>query len=552
MRDLQPYVCTFKDCILRPFSFRHEWFEHELVTHRKVWRCDRCFETFMSAVDFRKHLERDHEGSHLAENQLNILTKKCEQCRTHLSPFECPLCDAWGKGLQRLNGGGDNIVVTLEEFERHLGKHLETLALFAIPRWSSYPEEDDQANEKDSNMAAADYMQEIGEVITEAPSVFENEDSEGPVNWELCEAATNGELERVKSLFERSEYGEEEVKMAATAAASSGQVSVVEYLVSHYPDADAWCLHAAVKKGRENIVKVLADRWTMKPNSRDDSGLTALYHAAVGGYYNIVELLLLMGADVNAQGGYYGNALQGASSGGHESVVRLLLEWGADVNAQGGYYGNALQGASSGGHESVVQLLLEWGADVNAQGGYYGNALQGASSGGHESVVQLLLGRGADVNAQGGYYGNALQGASSGGHESVVRLLLERGADVDGQGGYYGSALQAASSGGHESVVRLLLERGADVNGQGGYYGSALQAASYGGHESVVLLLLEWGADVNGQGGHYDDALCAASSGGHGSVVQLLLERGAGVTPQGEYDDNALLPASSEGHQVLI
>ena len=33
-------------------------------------------------------------------------------------------------------------------------------------------------------------------------------------------------------------------------------------------------------------------------------------------------------------------------TGGHEAVVRLLLEKGAEVNAQGGQYGNALQAAS--------------------------------------------------------------------------------------------------------------------------------------------------------------------------------------------------------------
>jgi len=35
-----------------------------------------------------------------------------------------------------------------------------------------------------------------------------------------------------------------------------------------------------------------------------------------------------------------------------------------DVNAQDGYYGNALQAASLGGHEKIVQLLLEKGADI--------------------------------------------------------------------------------------------------------------------------------------------------------------------------------------------
>ena len=55
-------------------------------------------------------------------------------------------------------------------------------------------------------------------------------------------------------------------------------------------------------------------------------------------------------------------------------MVWLLLEKGADINAQGGEYGNALQ-ASAKGRERVALLLLEKGANVNDQGGEYGNAL---------------------------------------------------------------------------------------------------------------------------------------------------------------------------------
>jgi hypothetical protein len=113
---------------------------------------------------------------------------------------------------------------------------------------------------------------------------------------------------------------------------------------------------------------------------------------------------------------------------GINTVTRLLLEAGADVNVQGGRYGNALQAASSGGYEQVVKTLLDQGADVNAQGGEYGNALQAASERGHEQVVKTLLDQGTDVNAQGGYYGNALQAASSRGHEQVVKTLLKGGA----------------------------------------------------------------------------------------------------------------------------
>lgn len=64
-----------------------------------------------------------------------------------------------------------------------------------------------------------------------------------------------------------------------------------------------------------------------------------------------------------------------ASLLGLKYVAESLLNEGADVNAQGGYYGNVLQAASSRGHDQVVQMLLYKGADVNAQGGEYGSVL---------------------------------------------------------------------------------------------------------------------------------------------------------------------------------
>ncbi|KAJ6587435.1 ankyrin repeat domain-containing protein [Mycena vulgaris] len=253
----------------------------------------------------------------------------------------------------------------------------------------------------------------------------------------------------------------------------------------------------------------------------------ALYTASYRGHSQMVQLLLDKGADVNAQGGYFGNALQAASFSGHELMVQLLINKDADVNAQGGRYWNALQAASLNGHELVVQLLIDKGADVNAHGGEYGNALQAALLNGHELVVQLLINKGADINAEGGEYGNALQAASYRGHEHVVQLLIDKGADVNAHGGRCGNALQAASSNGHELVVQLLINKGADVNAQEEYFGNALQAASYNGHELMVQLLIDKGADVNAQGGYFGNSLQAATSQGHEQVVQLLLNNGA-------------------------
>jgi ankyrin repeat protein len=310
-------------------------------------------------------------------------------------------------------------------------------------------------------------------------------------------------------------------------------------------------LHRACSAGLSSAVsRLLAGE--IEVNEIDDNGLAPIYYGTVSGNAAIVRMLVERGADVKAQGGYYGNALQAAAFGGHKSIASLLLEYKADVNAQGGSYGNALQAAACGGHESIVRLLLENEADVNAQGGSFSNTLQVAAREGHESIIRLLLENEADVNAQGGHYGNALQAAAFGGHESIVRLLLENEADVNAQGGHYGNALQAAACGGHESIIRLLLENKADVNAQGGSYGNALQAAAWGDHESIIRLLLENEADVNAQDRIYGNALQAAACIGHESIVRLLLENEADVNAQGGHYGNALQAAACGGYESII
>lgn len=54
-----------------------------------------------------------------------------------------------------------------------------------------------------------------------------------------------------------------------------------------------------------------------------------LYYMAQGNVLCAVEKVLNDGADVNAQGGWYGNALQAASSGGHQEILQILVDNGA-------------------------------------------------------------------------------------------------------------------------------------------------------------------------------------------------------------------------------
>ena len=189
------------------------------------------------------------------------------------------------------------------------------------------------------------------------------------------------------------------------------------------------------------------------------------------------------------------NALCLASQYGHLRSVQILLNSGADVNAERGFYGTALQAASMRGHAEIVKLLLEKDANVNAEGGFYGNALYAGSKEGHAEIVKLLLKKDANVNAEGGVYGTALQAASAGGHAEIVKLLLEKDANVNAEGGVYGTALyverKVVESLGvqEELLVEIVMDglrqrkQGAEIVGE---LGDALE------EESEVLVRRVW------------------------------------------------------------
>ncbi|KAF4768676.1 hypothetical protein HAV15_002769 [Penicillium sp. str.  len=310
-------------------------------------------------------------------------------------------------------------------------------------------------------------------------------------------------------------------------------------------------LQAASFSGFQGIVKLLLDKGA-NINAQGGQYGNALQAASERGHQEIVKLLLDKGVDINAQGGQYGNALQAALEGGYQGlfkllsgigvsasilgsnavqttpeagrqkIIKLLLDKGADINVQGGYYGNPLQAASRRGYLKIVKLLLDKGANVNTQGGYYSNPLQAASEAGYLEIVKLLLDKGAGINIQGGGFDNPLLAASIRGHQDIVKLLLGEGADVNAKGINYGTALRAASYGGFRGIVKLLLDNGADANAH-----SSLQVASEEGHQEIVKLLLDKGADINAQGGQYGNALQAASLRGHQEIVKLLQRNGA-------------------------
>ncbi|KAI5788683.1 ankyrin repeat-containing domain protein [Pyronema domesticum] len=106
--------------------------------------------------------------------------------------------------------------------------------------------------------------------------------------------------------------------------------------------------------------------------------------------------------------GFKLTALAVAVDCGYKSITHLLIEKGAEVNSEGGYYGNALQAAAMEDHKAIAKFLIERGAEVNAEGRRYGNALQAAAARGCGTMVELLVQRGADIGTIGGDHTSTL------------------------------------------------------------------------------------------------------------------------------------------------
>jgi hypothetical protein len=94
------------------------------------------------------------------------------------------------------------------------------------------------------------------------------------------------------------------------------------------------------------------------PNAATAGGERALMIAAKAGREDLVELIAGFKADVNVGNAAGRTALHGASK---EAVVQVLVKVGANIEAKDNYGWTSLHWASENGHAAVVQTLLQLG-----------------------------------------------------------------------------------------------------------------------------------------------------------------------------------------------
>ncbi|NXP47739.1 RFXK protein, partial [Heliornis fulica] len=130
---------------------------------------------------------------------------------------------------------------------------------------------------------------------------------------------------------------------------------------------DILSIHQLAAQGELGQLKEHFQKDKNLVNKPDERGFTPLIWAAAFGEIETVRHLLEWGADPNALAKERESALSLASMGGYTDIVTLLLERKVDINIYDWNGGTPLLYAVRGNHVKCVEALLARGADLTTE-----------------------------------------------------------------------------------------------------------------------------------------------------------------------------------------
>lgn len=194
------------------------------------------------------------------------------------------------------------------------------------------------------------------------------------------------------------------------------------------------------------------------------SGSPALVLAAYWGHFEIMQLLIERGADLESRNRYSGDtALITATRAGYHDIACLLLDKKADLDAINRHGDTALIAAVARGHVATAKALIDAGCDLNKKNRNGSTALMLAAEHGHLDLVRMLLTAGADQNKRDKQGITALMWAVKNGIYDLVDILADsRVLNIKSKRGQ--TALMWAARAGNIHLVELLTAKGADIS----------------------------------------------------------------------------------------
>ena len=156
---------------------------------------------------------------------------------------------------------------------------------------------------------------------------------------------------------------------------------------------------AVMQDDSEETKNILANSVNVNVKERNYEGATPLFMAVENGNFRIVEMLLNLGARVNARDKNRQTPIMRIDADANARLVNLLVRHGAQVNLADKKGNTALILATEDQPDvSVIRALLDAGADVNHRNNAGETALMKAAANDDLEAVRTLILAGADVN----------------------------------------------------------------------------------------------------------------------------------------------------------
>jgi len=337
-------------------------------------------------------------------------------------------------------------------------------------------------------------------------------------------------------------------------AADTGNAIFVPLLARITPPPDSPVMrllfHRIALKGSVAFARA-AVQAGYKFDEKDDMGTTPLLLAAAGGFAELVEYLLEVGANANSVDSKGRNVLHNAALGNihihtMSKLVAATAKKGLNAPDNGGY--TPLHVAAMNGSTDSLYALLKEGATCDARVEKSGlTPLHAACASGRSSCVAALLMNRADPNAVTGEGLTPLHVAARNGNAGICALLLRSGAKCAVKARNGMTPLHSACFQENFRTLGVLFDHGAAVNAQDDSGSTPLHVAAACGNRLVCKLLLKNGAEVNMQDNAGNTALVSAISHGQLVTLQVLLQNGCNPELQNKDGDNTIHIAARLG-----
>ncbi|KAJ5964890.1 uncharacterized protein N7479_004766 [Penicillium vulpinum] len=297
-------------------------------------------------------------------------------------------------------------------------------------------------------------------------------------------------------------------------------------------DDSGWsALHHAAWRGHEGVARLLMKSCSLQ--KRSARGEEPLHLAAERGFKELVDMLL-EGSTRDLPRGDGLNALHLAARNGFTRIVDTLLQEHWEINASDDKKQTALHMASFWGHEDVVHALSKKGADHTLKDNEQSTALSLAVFNGYEQPARLLIAAGADVNVQKMDYVTLLHLAVDQINNIALKILCRLGANLEAQDKIGRTPLHDAARQDNVDAIKILADHKGELEAQDKYGATPLHHAAVNNHVNAIKILAELQADLEAQDKHGQTPLYYAAANNEVDAIKILVELKADLEAQDE------------------